>query len=100
MLGTSPGSLALGMATPAGQGLAGIRAYPNPGSLFPLITPLPASPGPGSSHLGYHTTAVADVLPLSMRQVGNQVAALVALAAGVAIAVVRMPSLRRRNRRR
>lgn len=101
-LGTSPGSLALGTMPPPGEDLSGIGAYPNPGGLFPLISPMPASPGPGASgqartaRLRYRTTAVADVLPLSMRQLGFQIAALIALAAGVALAVVRIPLRRRR----
>jgi hypothetical protein len=104
VLGTSPGQLALGLAPPPRNGLAGIGAYPNPGGLFPLVSPLPAAPDPGPSgrpkaaatHLRYHTTTVADVLPLSLRQVGYQIAALIALAIGVALAVVRIPLRKRR----
>jgi hypothetical protein len=82
-------------------------AYPDLATLFPLIRPLPTVSGPGlpahagpvharAARLPYRTAAVSDVLPLSMRQVGYQIGALIALALAVAMAVVRVPLRRRR----
>lgn len=71
----------------------------NPDGLFPRIYPSPLPAASGRSRKGghpYRATTAADVLPLTMRQVSAQVAGLIVLALGIAIAVLRVP-LRRRQ---
>lgn len=64
----------------------------DPADLFPMIYPLPSSPHREKISRGaYRATAVADVLPLSIRQVDTEVAGLIVLAFGVVLAVVRLP---------
>jgi hypothetical protein len=75
---------------------AGAERTVNPGGLFPTIYPAPVSPGAAGTTLAhakparYHATTAADVLPLSARQVGAQIAGLIVLAAAVAAALVRV----------
>jgi hypothetical protein len=74
----------------------------NPDGLFPRIYPAPPSGADRSrrpakaARARYRPSAVADSLPLSLRQVDAQLAGLGALALGVAMAVVRVPLRRRR----
>jgi hypothetical protein len=101
-LGAGFGGLAPGAAPPLSDDIGGIAPYSNPASLFPLISPSTAS-GPGRSrqaraaHLSYRATAVSGALPLSIRQVYGQIAALIALAIGIVVAVVRVESRRRQR---
>jgi hypothetical protein len=81
-------------------GINGTGSGTDPSSLFPTISPTPGTPGTAGSPTAasrrgpYHPTTVADVLPLNPRQVGSQLAGLLVLGIGVAIAVVRV-SLRK-----
>jgi hypothetical protein len=64
----------------------------DPAGLFPMIYPLPSSAHRKKISRGaYRATAVADVLPLSIRQLDTEVAGLIVLAFGVVLAVVRVP---------
>jgi hypothetical protein len=68
--------------------------------LFPVIYPSPDSSGSGRAqpahpgHGRYRATAASDLLPLSMGELGSQVAGLIVLALGIIVAVARV-SLRR-----
>jgi hypothetical protein len=88
-------------------GAEGGGASVSPAGLFPAIHPSPLPAGPRGSRRAkavpapgrYRATAVADTVPLTWRQLSAQVAGLIALAAGILIAVVLVP-LRRRWARR
>jgi hypothetical protein len=107
-LGARLGTLTLRrMPWPGPEGGEGGGTSVSPAGLFPVIYPSPRPAGPRGSRrvraapaLGrYRATAVADIVPLTWRQVSAQVAGLIALAVGILIAVVWVP-LRRRWARR
>lgn len=68
----------------------------NLGELFPVIRPSPLPSASGRARAAktspavYHPTAVADVLPLSLREMDYQAAALMALVIGIAMTVARV----------
>jgi hypothetical protein len=92
-LGVGFEGLAPGAVPPLSGDIGGTTPYANPASLFPLISPSPTATGPGharAAHLLYRATAESGALPLSMRQVYGQIAALIALVIGIVVAVVRV----------
>ncbi len=98
-LGTGLGGSSPLSGLPPLTGIDSSGSSANPGNLFPTISPSTGPSGLAGSptatpHVPYHATSVADILPLNTRQVGSQLAGLIVLAIGIAIAVVRV-SLRK-----
>jgi hypothetical protein len=98
-LGTGLGGSSPLSGLPPLTGVDNSGSSGNPGNRFPTISPSTSPSGPAGSptataHARYHPTTVADILPLNTRQVGSQLAGLIVLAIGIAIAVVRV-SLRK-----